>query len=196
MEPDDAFDRSESGTRLPYLMASPKSISHTSVSAPKTKVTATSKLFQYTRMQDNQIRVLRMSNDPDTRYSICSFEIRDLTACRGTYKAISYCWGDPRPTYSVLCSTGGYLNLTESAAEILKFVLSRNPDDWFWIDQICINQSDLAERSAQVSMMGQVYSSASQVGLSSELCPLSVFVKPARSRLYVNVIQLLRCASS
>lgn len=149
-------------------MASPKSITPADVPAPKTKVTATSKSFQYTQLEYNQIRVLRISSDLDTKYLVCSFDIRDLTACRGIYKAISYCWGDPKPTYSVLCSTGDYLDLTESAAEVLKFVLLQKPDDWFWIDQICINQSDLAERSAQVSMMGQVYSSASQVGLYSK----------------------------
>ena len=102
----------------------------------------------------------------------------------------------PKPTYSVLCSTGDYLDLTESAAEVLKFVLFQKPDDWFWIDQICINQSDLAERSAQVSMMGQVYSSASQAGLYSKYCSRSLFVKPARSCLYVDLIQPLQCTSS
>ena len=165
MEPDNALTRSNFGTHLPYLTTSPKSITHAGISRPIDKVTANSTPFQYTRLQDNQIRVLTIFTDPDTKFLICNFDVRDLTACRSTYKAISYCWGDPRPTYRVLCSTGGYLNLTESAAEVLKFVLSRCPGDWFWIDQICINQADLVERSAQVSMMGQIYSSTRQVGL-------------------------------
>ena len=66
METDDALNRSIFGTRLPYPMASPKSITHVGVPAPKSKVTATSKLFQYARLQRTQIRVLRMSDDPDT----------------------------------------------------------------------------------------------------------------------------------
>ncbi len=174
MELDDTLTMSELGAHLPYLMASPSSISHASVPQPEDKVTATFKPFQYTRLQDNQIRVLRISIDPDTKFLICSFDVRDLTACWGTYRAISYCWGDPKPTYSLLCSTGDHLNLTESAAEVLKFVLIRTPEDWFWIDQVCINQADLVERSAQVSMMGQIYSSTKQVGLSPQSIALSL----------------------
>lgn len=34
------------------------------------------------------------------------------------------------------------------------------PQAWCWIDQICIDQSNLAERSSQVSLMGRIYSSA------------------------------------
>jgi hypothetical protein len=32
-----------------------------------------------------------------------------------------------------------------------------------WIDALCINQEDVVERSAQVSMMGEIYSHAFQV---------------------------------
>jgi hypothetical protein len=31
-------------------------------------------------------------------------------------------------------------------------------NDWFWIDSICINQSDSVERASQVKLMGQIYS--------------------------------------
>ena len=166
MTPDTTRTNFEEGTRLPYLTASTKCVTETKAPRPRHKVTATSKAFQYSALQDNQIRVLRISIDLDTNFLICDFDIRDLSDCQGTYKAISYCWGDPKPTCSVLCGTGDYLNLTESAAEILRYVSARNPEDWFWIDQLCINQSNLAERSAQVSIMGPIYSSTKQVDLS------------------------------
>ncbi len=38
--------------------------------------------------------------------------------------------------------------------------------DWprvFWIDQIAINQRDVAEKSAQVQLMGQIYGKAAHV---------------------------------
>lgn len=183
MEPDDSLTRSGYGANLPYLMASSISITHAGIPRLGNKVTMTSKPFQYTRLQDRQIRVLAISIDPETKVLIVNFDVRDLTACRGTYRAISYCWGDSKPTYRVLCSTGGYLTLTESAAEVLKFVIPRNPEDWFWIDQICINQADLAERSAQVTMMGQFYSSTKQVCYSSTKTPDSLFFKHPRSYL-------------
>ena len=134
MEPDSALASWEIGNQLPYLIASPRVVKDSGAPRPEHGVIATSKLFQYTRLQNNQIRVLRISIDPDTKLLICNFDVRDLTASQETYRAVSYCWGDPTPTCSVLCSTGDYLNLTESAAENLKFVIPRNPEDCFWID--------------------------------------------------------------
>lgn len=42
----------------------------------------------------------------------------------------------------------------------------------YWIDAICINQSDLSERDQQVQMMDQIYSGASQVTVWLGDCPL------------------------
>ncbi|PVH69009.1 HET-domain-containing protein [Cadophora sp. DSE1049] len=36
-------------------------------------------------------------------------------------------------------------------------------DKWLWIDAVCIDQCNIFEKSAQVAMMGDIYSSASQV---------------------------------
>ncbi|OJD17456.1 hypothetical protein AJ78_02427 [Emergomyces pasteurianus Ep9510] len=38
--------------------------------------------------------------------------------------------------------------------------LPDGPQDWVWIDQICINQEDLEERATQVTMMDQIYQKA------------------------------------
>ncbi|KAF3762000.1 hypothetical protein M406DRAFT_74917 [Cryphonectria parasitica EP155] len=35
-------------------------------------------------------------------------------------------------------------------------------DKWLWIDSICINQTDLAERASQVHLMGQIYHQAAR----------------------------------
>lgn len=61
----------------------------------------------------------------------------------------------------------------ESVAEILKYILSQNLENWVWIDQLCINQAELVDRSARASMMGQFYSSSSRVGLSPQSMVLS-----------------------
>jgi hypothetical protein len=41
----------------------------------------------------------------------------------------------------------------------------------YWIDAICINQSDTVERGQQVQMMDQIYSSAAQVTIWLGTCP-------------------------
>ena len=145
----------ESGKDLPYIKAFHGSVMDSGALRPKQGVVATSKPFPYTRLQKNQIRVLSISIDPDTKFLICSFDVRDINASQETFRAISYCWRDPKPTCRVLCSTGDYLSLTESAAEVMQYVISHSPEDHFWIDQLCINQADLVERSAQVSIMAK-----------------------------------------
>ena len=126
-------------------------------------VAANSQPYQYTRLKDNQIRLLRISVEPVTGNLVCSFEVREIETSRGAYRAISYCWGNATSTTRVLCSNGQFLSITKSAAEILQYVVPHYPSDLFWIDQLCINQADLIEKSTQVLMMGQIYSSTKQV---------------------------------
>ncbi|KAI4179050.1 MAG: hypothetical protein LQ346_007286 [Caloplaca aetnensis] len=119
--------------------------------------------FQYAPLGESQIRVLRISIEPTTGFLIGTFDTIDLESSVGTYRAISYCWGDPTPAYRVLFCNGRSLIVTKSAGEILTHVLPRHPHDAFWIDQLCINQADNVEKSAQVMLMGQIYASAKQV---------------------------------
>ncbi|KAK3358843.1 heterokaryon incompatibility protein-domain-containing protein [Lasiosphaeria hispida] len=46
-----------------------------------------------------------------------------------------------------------------SASEVIQHTLS----PYIWVDQICINQSDLQERQAQVLLMGRIYRQAQKV---------------------------------
>ncbi|MCJ1277397.1 hypothetical protein MMC21_005209 [Puttea exsequens] len=148
------------GNNLPFLKANSKARAGLQTGPA---VTVTSEPYQYTRLEANQVRVLSISVEPATGFLVCDFDVRDLTSGQGTYRAISYCWGDHTPTNRVLCSDGNSLLVTESATEILRFIVPRNPMDFFWIDQLCVNQADLVEKSAQVMAMGQIYSFTRQV---------------------------------
>lgn len=167
---------SDSGNHLPYLAFSPRSVRRFCPRRPEQESRTWSNPSQHTRLQNDQICVLKISIDPISKCLICDFDVRDLVASQQCYRAI--CWRDPTPTCRVLCGTGDYLNLTESAAETLKLIIPRNDEDYFWIDQLCIKQMNFVERSAQVSMMGQIYSSAKQAILLfsfniTRICPLS-----------------------
>jgi len=48
---------------------------------------------------------------------------------------------------------------------------------YFWIDAVCINQSDLPERGSQVSMMDVIYRHATNVLVW--LGELDIFIRPA-----------------
>ena len=148
----------ESG--LPYLEARSKA---GAVFQTGPAVVVTSEPYQYTSLKAGQFRMLSIFLEPVTGFLTCNLDVRDLASSKRAYKAISYCWGNHIPTNRLLCSNGQSLLITKSAAEILEFLVPQNPTDFFWIDQLCINQADLPEKSAQVSMMAQIYSSTKQV---------------------------------
>lgn len=81
----------------------------------------------------------------------------------GRFAALSYRWeGSLENTIDV---NGAKLAVTENLFSALKALRSESgglPTP-LWVDSICINQMDVAERSQQVPLMGQIYSEASPV---------------------------------
>ncbi|KAF7507382.1 hypothetical protein GJ744_010699 [Endocarpon pusillum] len=74
------------------------------------------------------------------------------------YAAVSYCWGSPTSTCPVTCN-GFSLAVSKNLGLALSSIRSLSSFP-LWIDQICINQDDLRERSAQVAFMRRIYSQA------------------------------------
>ncbi|KAF5657240.1 hypothetical protein FCIRC_13333 [Fusarium circinatum] len=88
-----------------------------------------------------------------------------LSMCTGKYLALSYAAGDPENTARIL--VGGHIfNAFAQLIHALKCAVDywyrqngcRDGYFLFWIDQICINQSDDVERGHQVMMMRDIYS--------------------------------------
>ncbi|KAL8662136.1 MAG: hypothetical protein Q9202_004959 [Teloschistes flavicans] len=111
------------------------------------------------------IRVLTLyppAQIDDVPALVCSLQVVPLDeAC---YEAISYAWGDPKETRQILCDDS-LIDITVSlygALERLQPSGDKEPRK-LWADAICINQSDLAERSSQVRIMGAVFERASGV---------------------------------
>lgn len=73
-----------------------------------------------------------------------------------TYKALSYTWGDGKGK-SVISVNGKELTITSSLATALHHVRLNSEPLKIWIDQICINQEDLQEKTDQVRRMDRVY---------------------------------------
>jgi hypothetical protein len=69
----------------------------------------------------------------------------------GSRIMIKYITADPNQAYEVL-------EITPNLLAFLRRVLSLNLEyQYLWVDAICINQQDLAERSSQVAMMRTVF---------------------------------------
>ena len=117
-----------------------------------------------TLLHDDSIRLLKLlptDDDPNDRRLSCSLE-----ECRlsndPTYEALSYTWG--LPIFPEILSThNGALKITENLASALRGLRLQDRVRFLWVDAVCINQDDLAEKGRQVAMMGLIYKSARQV---------------------------------
>ena len=78
------------------------------------------------------------------------------------YLALSYVWGDPSRTLPIQLD-GQTFHVTENLEAALRHLRLISTPRTFWIDAICIDQTNIAERSQQVELMGAIYESAEQV---------------------------------
>lgn len=118
----------------------------------------------YSRLDPNkrQIRlayILPGDSDPiSISLNIVSFD--DIPI----YEALSYCWGDPRLTKSVLLN-GKWKEIATNLADAVKEFQRQAKKEVtvLWIDALCIYQDDREERSQQVLIMPMTYRSAQRV---------------------------------
>jgi hypothetical protein len=88
------------------------------------------------------------------------------------YVALSYAWGDDKVKKDVLCNNEiiqvaenlyGALRRLRSIADVNETSSSSNLKGPFWIDAICIDQSNTKEKTSQVRLMKGIYSRAELV---------------------------------
>ncbi|KAJ3486687.1 hypothetical protein NLG97_g6564 [Lecanicillium saksenae] len=79
------------------------------------------------------------------------------------FQALSYAWGPPERTRRLFIDNR-VLYITENLYLALRdFQRQSVASAYVWADAVCINQADLAERSAQVLLMGEIYHTAFSV---------------------------------
>lgn len=75
------------------------------------------------------------------------------------YSALSYVWGDKENTRQIILD-GHPFEVTRNLHAALLYLRDTMQTRFFWIDAICINQTDEEERSEQVKMMKRIYGMA------------------------------------
>lgn len=77
------------------------------------------------------------------------------------YMTISYCWGDSTRSSKILLN-GQPFYVPENTKLALWRMVDKELGKYriLWIDAVCINQDDKAERASQVALMGKIYSSS------------------------------------
>jgi hypothetical protein len=81
------------------------------------------------------------------------------------FEALSYTWGSAENPIDIFVGSSGCYTLavTQNLAEALPYLRLEDRSRTLWIDAICVNQSDVAERTSQVKRMADIYSKATRV---------------------------------
>ncbi|KAH0563407.1 hypothetical protein GP486_002028 [Trichoglossum hirsutum] len=118
--------------------------------------------YRYEQLDSRNIRLLEMRRikllGRKNSFRLITVSLDSLPK----YNAISYTW-DSQPQDYFLDIDGQTLPVTENIVIILGTLNSFWTSKLFWIDQICINQQDTEEKTAQVQLMCEVYSKATSV---------------------------------
>lgn len=113
-----------------------------------------------------EIRLLDLNPDGGGDVSVpiqCSLNTAARNPRGRAYHAISYTWGETTLNHHLICD-GATLAVTANCHQVLldvrKNLHTRSAVRPLWIDAVCIDQSNVAERSGQVAVMGQIFRDA------------------------------------
>ena len=108
-----------------------------------------------------EIRLLRIDYDQDTDGIHCrlgNFSLND----KPEYRALSYAWTKEVPTCLIYLN-GVPFYVRRNLFLFLQVMHQKIWDDYIFIDALCINQTDLREKTGQVRLMRDIYSNAGEV---------------------------------
>lgn len=114
-------------------------------------------LYEAINTDRYEIRILRL--DLTERDDIISGRLIKASLLEELeYTALSYCWGDESVMTNAMLN-GTPIPVTVNLDKALRYLRQRKTK-LVWVDAICINQSDLTEKSLQVRNMKQIYHQA------------------------------------
>jgi hypothetical protein len=109
-----------------------------------------------------QFRLLRLCN-PDPECIKCELKTFSLTGDDlSPWKALSYRWGDDEPNF-VIHLNDEAITIRKNLHKIMTQMATEGRRDWIFIDALCINQENEAEKPGQVELMGELYRQADEV---------------------------------
>jgi hypothetical protein len=120
-------------------------------------------IYKYEPVQSDSIRLLEFPLEHDgcdlLRFGFKAYPRSNAPV----YVALSYTWGE-EPASAVILLEGRRFHVRPNLRACLKR-MRKYGHEWrcIWVDAICINQSDDAEKNVQVSQMRKTYSEARQV---------------------------------
>lgn len=119
--------------------------------------------YKYHRLLESRnIRLLKLlpeSEGPDLKCELVEASLDDKTL---RFEALSYVWGSATDATFLECQDR-CIAITSNCFDALWSLRYSKKPRMLWVDAVCIDQSSLSERSQQVSLMGDIYSTAHTV---------------------------------
>lgn len=116
------------------------------------------------RLQPGEIRILTLHSGWRGEPILCSTRGVSLEqAAQDGYSALSYAWGPPTQPHVSITVNDADVRIGQQLLRALEHL--RDPDQprALWVDALCINQIDAEEKTAQLPLMGRIYSDAATV---------------------------------
>ena len=108
------------------------------------------------------IRLIRIQSGQRHENIVCDIVHGNLDHSP-RYEALSYTWGDPTTGRQITCQEpSSTLAITSNCESALKRLRRRDTSRTLWIDAVCIDQTNLQERSDQVQLMWAIYAQANK----------------------------------
>ncbi|KAF5579833.1 heterokaryon incompatibility het-6 [Fusarium pseudocircinatum] len=123
--------------------------------------------IDYHKIDLTQIRILILQHGISNDEVVCA--LVPVNHDGAEYHALSYEWGEASNDDPSITVNGHKVQIRRNLFDALRSIRKPTEDQKLWVDAICINQSDVDEKSEQVSMMGNTFSRA--IGVIAWLGP-------------------------
>lgn len=117
--------------------------------------------IRYQNVDERQAALLSAIMEERNRKDAVTFS-RGLPSAYN-YEALSYVWGRSTEGRTINLDGQKVVPVTDNLHAALRRLRRLDKPRTLWVDSLCINQDNLAERNRQVQMMGRIYKSAGSV---------------------------------
>jgi hypothetical protein len=128
-----------------------------------TRVDDSGKLVYKKLPSEHSFRLLRILSSTRLDDPLRCELLEVLSTSDATYQAVSYRWDTSLEKTSNITVNGQNLRVYPNVEIILRNLRSAYWNQLVWMDQLCIDQENTTEKSAQVTLMGQIYESCERV---------------------------------
>ena len=110
----------------------------------------------------NTIRVLHLEHGDQSDQVKGTLQLVETDIEPPQYDCVSYVWGPPESIKSAIVN-GETVMIPKNLHDVLRHIRFKTKTAILWADAICINQSDLVEKSHQVASMAEIYRRCNKV---------------------------------